>query len=281
MEMSPHAKKEFEAVKLTAKPNTVKSINNDLQKLGLTKGDTVIVHSAMSKIGWIAGGPETVIDALMEVLTPQGNLIMPTMTTGNTNPENWQNPPVPQDWWPIIRAEMSPYRPKITPTRGMGKIPETFRNYPGVYRSLHPTCSFAAWGKNAKEIVKQHPIDETFGEKSPLGKIRKLNAKILLLGVTHENNTSLHFAEWLAKLPNHPIETQGSALLVNGKREWITWNEIMYDSDDFAICGDAYEQSINYKRGKIGVAESRLINMSNIIDFAIEWLRKNRRYEKS
>lgn len=203
---------------------------------------------------------------------------MPTMSTGNTDPKNWNYPSVPKEWWDIIREEMPPYRPAITPVRGMGRIPETFLRYPDVFRSMHPHCSFAAWGKEARSVIEEHALEEMFGERSPLGKLYQMNAKILLLGVKHDNNTSLHYAEWKAKIPNHTIAKYGAAILENGKRIWKNWEQINYDSDDFEQIGDAFEKSINYQTKLIGQAKSSLLNMIEVVNFGVNWLRKNRKY---
>ncbi|NHJ33646.1 MAG: AAC(3) family N-acetyltransferase [Asgard group archaeon] len=235
-------------------PITKDILVKDLKKIGLQTGDIVIVHSSLSNIGWVIGDAITVINALMEVLTKEGTLVMPTMTSGNTDPENWNYPPVPNDWKPIIRQEMPPYKPNITPTRGMGRIPELFRILPNVHRSNHPQSSFSAWGKHAKEIVSEQTLESSFGHDSPLRKAYDLNSKILLLGVPHSSNTSLHYAEVKAELPNHPVQKQGAALFENGKRVWKSWKEIQYDSDDFEEIGLAYEKSINYQTMKIGLA---------------------------
>jgi len=79
-------------------------------------------------------------------------------------------------------------------------------------------------------------------------------------------------------LPNFPLETQGAALLENGKRVWKAWKEMKYDADDFEKIGLAFEKSINYQIGKIGLAESRLVFSKDIIDYTVKWLRKHRKY---
>lgn len=278
MPMDPW-EREFETVKRTDKPITRRRIVQDLRILGIVPGDTLIVHSSMSKVGWIPGDAVAVIDALMQAVTPEGTLVLPTMTTGNTEPSGWNYPPVPESWWSVIRDEMPPYQADITPVRGMGRIPETFRKYPDVVRSSHPQVSFAAWGKNSHMVVSEHPLDEPYGRRSPLGKMYDLDGKILLIGVDHSNNTSLHLAEHLAQIPHHPIQRQGSAVLEDGLRKWSEWTQIQYDSDDFHQIGADYEVAISYTPGMVGHAVSRLHRVRSVVDFGMAWLLAHRSYE--
>lgn len=270
--------KEKIVVEQTKKPITGTSLLNDFRKIGLAAGDIVIVHSSLSKLGWITGGQPTVIDALIDCVGRTGTIAIPAFSTGNGDPALWQSPAVPESWWQTIRNETPPFRPAITPTNRIGRIPETFRKYPGVLRSYHPTVSFAAFGKEAEFITENHQLEEPFGDNCPLEKLYQLDAKILLLGIDHGSNTSLHYAEWKANIPNFPLVTRGAAVLENGMRVWKTWSEIDYDSEDFAQLGFDFEKSISYKPGVIGQAESRLISMRKIVDFGILWLQQNRNY---
>lgn len=267
-------------VETTKEPITKKRLVEDLQKSGIRPGDIVLVHSSMRSIGWIVGGPVTVIAALMEAVTKEGTLVMPTQSTGNGEPSQWQHPAVPQNWWQIIREEMPPYDPEITPTRKMGVIVETFRKYPGVFRSPHPQASFGAWGKRAQYVVEKHPVEDVFGKESPLARLYSLNAKILLIGTGLNANTSLHYAEFKAELPNMPIEHPSAAVLVNGKRVWKTWQQIEYNDEDFPCIAAEFEKTTGRKPVNIGQAESHLFPMRELIDFGVTWLRKNRVYEQ-
>ncbi len=270
------AKKEDEVVKRTKTPITQSSLVKDFEKLGLVAGDIVIVHSSMSKIGWIAGTSVAVVNALMEVLTLEGTLVMPTMTSDNTDPENWKNPPVPDEWKQTIRENMPAYNPKYSTSRGMGRVAETFRNYPGVLRSSHPQSSFAAWGKHKQEICGEHLLTPCFGENSPIEHLYNLDGKILLLGVDHQNNTSLHYAECKANFTNKPMQKQGAALFEDGKRVWKSFEDLDYDDEDFPQIGTDFEKAHKISQGKIGQADSKLIEIKELIDFAINWMENNR-----
>jgi aminoglycoside 3-N-acetyltransferase len=277
--MESDKKKETEGsvITNTTKPNTITSLKNDFEALGVNPGAIIIMHSSLSKIGWTVGGPVSVIRALMQILTPEGTLVMPTMSGDNSEPSKWEYPPVPESWWDTIRKEMPAFEPKITPTRGMGTIVDTFRNWPNAIRSNHPVSSFAAWGKHAKFITENHELIRALGEGSPISRLYELDGQILLVGVNHENNSSIHLAEYRSNFPGKKYTRTGSALLVNNQRKWVEWEELDVDPDDFEQLGKDFESKINYKPGKIGMADSRLISLRAIVDFGVEWLKKNRK----
>lgn len=276
MEAEHNKRSEKDVVRSTRYPNTITTLKRDFKTLGVRPGTVLLVHSSLSKIGWTVGGPVAVIKALMQILTSEGTLIMPTFSSDNSNPSQWENPPVPESWWEIIRKEMPAYQPEITPTRGMGSIVETFRKWPNVIRSNHPTSSFAAWGKHAELITKNHELLADLGENSPLARIYELDGYILLLGVSHKNNTSLHLAEYRSDHFKKQYKLNGSAILVNKKRQWTEWDELDLNMDDFKQLGKDFESKINYIPGKVGIADARLLLQRKLVDFAIEWFKENR-----
>jgi aminoglycoside 3-N-acetyltransferase len=119
-----HVKRENSAITRAERPNTRESLAADLRALGVTQGMTLLVHASLSALGWVAGGPVAVIQALMDVVTPEGTLVMPAFTVDNSDPADWSHPPVPEAWWPVIRAQTPAFDPAITPTRMMGRIAE-------------------------------------------------------------------------------------------------------------------------------------------------------------
>lgn len=276
MDAEHNKRSEKEVIKSSQYPNTITTLKQDFKTLGIKPGLVVIMHSSLSKIGWTVGGPVAVISALMHILTSEGTLIMPTFSSDNSDPSQWENPPVPENWWEIIRNEMPAYNPEITPTRGMGIIVETFRKWPNIVRSNHPVSSFAAWGKYAELITKNHDLPADLGEDSPLARIYELDGHILLLGVSHKNNTSLHLAEYRSNSFKKRYKLNGSAILVNNRRQWTEWEELELNMDDFDQLGKDYESKINYVPGKVGIAAARLLSQKEIVDFAIEWFKENR-----
>lgn len=271
---------EWDVIEQTKTPLTVDSLAEQFAACGLAAGQTVLVHSAMSKIGWIVGGPEAVIQALLRVLGPDGTLMMPTHTTQRTDPARWGNPPVPPEWVPIIRRNMPVFDPATTPTRQMGAIVEVFRRWPGAVRSNHPIGSFAALGPNADYLTAGHSLEDMFGESSPLGKLYAVDGHVLLLGVGHGNNTSLHLAETRANWPGKRVIIEGTTVLVEGAPKWVYFEMLQMETDDFPAIGTAFEAAHHIPLGNVGNAEAHFFRQRPIVDFAVEWMERNRDYTK-
>ena len=270
---------EGQVVHKTETPVTVESLQADFKVLGIEKGMTLLVHSSLSAMGWVCGGPVAVIIALQEVLGETGTLVMPTHSTDLSEPSQWENPPVPESWWQTIRETMPAYDPALTPTRSMGKIVETFRRQKGALRSTHPQNSFCARGPQASYIIENHSLAFGFGEHSPLARIYDLHGSVLLLGVGHSNNTSIHLAEYRADFPSKRVVREGAPISQAGSRVWRTFENIDVDASDFDRIGEDFLHSDAGKmvrQGKVGIANFQLIPQPAVVDFAVDWLEKNR-----
>ncbi len=264
---------EKEVIDRSKRPFTRILLADQFRQLGIKPGHCLLLHSSLSQIGYVPGGAVAVIQALMDVLTPEGTLIMPTHTSDNSDPSGWQNPPIPEAWHQIVRDNTPAYDPLRTPTRGMGAIPELFRTWPNVFRSSHPQVSFAAWGKEAQMITAVHALNAGLGEASPLARIYELDGQVLLLGVGYDRNTSFHLAEHRAEC--RPKAAYSTAVLHDGRRVWKTYQDIDIDDEDFSEIGAEMEKQLPITIGMVGHATCRLFSQVTAVDFAVNRLRES------
>ena len=254
------------------------SLRADLQSLGLVSGDVVLLHSSRSSVGFVAGGPQAIVQALLDVLGPDGTLVVPTHTPDNTDPATWRNPPVPESWWPVIREQSPGFDRSITPaSRWMGILAETVRTWPAAARSDHPQVSFAAIGTHSVVVTADHRLDAALGDSSPLGAVYRLDGRVLMLGVGYDSNTSLHLAEWRQRDP--PLHRTGSSIQQpDGSGRWVEWTDVAEDEDDFERIGAEFEVTAEAVRiGSVGSATARLMSQRALVDYATRWMADNRR----
>ncbi|MGW9030411.1 aminoglycoside N(3)-acetyltransferase [Streptomyces sp. NPDC055722] len=241
------------------------TVCTQLRALGVTLGETLLVHSSLSSLGWVCGGALAVVQGLLDVLGPEGTLVVPTQTGDLSDPALWSRPPVPEEWWETIRAAMPAYDPLVTPSRGVGVIPETVRTWPGASRSAHPQTSFAAFGPRARTILDGHARDCRLGEKSPLARLEAMGARVLLLGAGYSTCTSFHLAEYRIPAPRVRVGRPGPA-------GWEVVTEVAISSDRFDELGRDFERDRTVVRGKVGAAGVRLFPVADAVAYAERWL---------
>ncbi|WP_019003287.1 aminoglycoside N(3)-acetyltransferase [Succinimonas amylolytica] len=258
------------------KPVTRNDILKAFQDLGIVPGDTLMVHTSLSSIGYVSGGAQTVISALTEAVGDNGTVMMPTQSWKNLDPETGVHWEVPREYWQVIRDTWPAYDRNITPTNTMGAVAEMFRSWPGTLRSDHPARSVAAWGCNAAFLTRDHDLSNIFGDGSPIGRLYDLDARVLLIGVGYDKNTSLHLADARASYPGKHFCTEHSAVTENGSRVWKSYETLFVDGEDFNDIGNAFEKEQPVAETLLGKATVKLMSQRKLVDFAVSWIEKHR-----
>ncbi|MCD6384416.1 AAC(3) family N-acetyltransferase [Candidatus Sumerlaeota bacterium] len=240
-----------------------KDIIQGLRRLSIKEGDILLVHSSLRSFGHVEGGADTVIDALLEVVGEDGTVMVPTIT--GKREHNKDNPPV----FDVLRT------PCWT-----GKIPETFRKRPTAQRSLHPTHSVSAIGRNAHLLLDEHIHSYTpCDEKSPYQKNAEHKGKILFIGVTQECNTTLHACEEIANVPYHlqaeetrciVIDPEGvSHTVVNRLHSWEG------PERNFPVVDELLLAKGLLKRTQVGQSTLAVMPAQELIAIVLEKLRQD------
>jgi aminoglycoside 3-N-acetyltransferase len=259
-------------------PPTRSSLATDLRRLGLVRGATVLVHSSLSALGWVVGGAEAVVLSLEDVIGVDGTLMMPAYSVNAPEPSLWKNPPAPASWWESIRSDWPPYDPDLSPPNRLGKVADTFRGQRGNRRSYHPNHSFCARGPNAAQLLDHHALDDSMGEASPLARLYDLHGEVLLLGVDHSSNSSIHLAEYRAQWPGKRGQQPRRARGVrNGAIVELSMTDLDLNSDDFGVLGAQFETDQRAVRtGPVGGGTGRLMDQRTLVDYAVGWMAQHR-----
>ncbi len=263
-----------EIVAKTKKPVTKADLRDGLVNLGVSNVEVLIVHCKMSSFGWIVGGAQAIIEAIYDVTGHHATIVMPSQSADNSNPEEWQYPAVPKQWHALIKEHMPAYNPHLTPMTGMSEVVKVFAMQPAAIRSMHPQVSFIAVGRKADWILQNHELNDGLGEGSPLQKLYAQNAKILCLGTSYETVTALHLAEYQANC--RATKSCEAAIMKKGNRTWMKYEDIELNSEVFEEIGASYEKHSNVNKVQIGLAECKLLDMCSLIDYATEYLTKNK-----
>lgn len=255
---------------------TVESLMRDLGELGVEEGSIVLAHVSLSRLGRVVGGEQAVIEALVRVVGASGTVVMPAQSWQLCDPGYLADPDVPPADWSLIRDHLPAYDPAVTPTRTMGAVAELFRTVPGAVRSAHPHRSFAAVGPHAEQIVATHDLDSPNGERSPLKALYDLGGWTLLLGVGHGKSTMLHLAEHRSGTLTETVRN-GAPLVVDGRRRWVEYDEIVVRDDDFDQVGADFARVTGLQRcGRVGEATARLVPQRPLVDYAARWFAEHR-----
>jgi aminoglycoside 3-N-acetyltransferase len=234
-------------------------LKKGLTRLGLKKGDAVGVHSSLSSFGHVEGGADAVIDALIETVGEQGNILMSTHSANLSEDKRTPEEKAIGISW---LCKILPYDPDTTPVR-TGTIPETFRKRKGVIRGLDPSNSVAAMGPKAKKLSEGWH------------RLLELDGYILLIGVGLDRCTAMHLAEKRVKFPDRILRIITPPKWFAEKYPGDEWEWDIGPYPDFAkLTQPCLERGI-MKTVKVGEATLKLVRLRELIDLYVEYLEKD------
>ena len=255
---------------------------HDLRQLGLKPGDLIMVHASLRKIGLAhtafgEGGAELLVDLIDEALGPDGTWMM---TLGSQYEMDWVNQHPPERRAGLL-ANSIPLDPAQAPAMAdAGWLAETVRRRPGTKLSANPSGRFGARGAGAEALLADQPWDDYYGPGSPLEKFVEGGGKVLRLGANPDTVTVLHYAEYLADVPNKR-RTRWDYLLARPAGPEHVWIECLDDSegivdwpeeDYFAAILKAYLRSGRHQETMVGQAKSELIDAGDLVRFGTDWM---------
>jgi aminoglycoside 3-N-acetyltransferase len=259
--------------------HTRQELARDLKHVGLRPNDLIMVHSSMRSVGRILGGPNEMIEALLESVGPTGTVMM--YVDWEEGAQHYTRSdtkialsPAERDAWPAFDPQ------KARADRSYGILPEFLRTWPGAIRSANPGASVTAVGARADWICADHPLDYGYGPGSPLAKLVQAHGRVLLLGSPLENVTLIHFAEHVADLPRKRVIKYREKLLRQGKPEWVEIEE--FDTARPVVAGAPndhidrlmreYLTHVDTSTGKVGSGPTYLFEAAPLHTFAVGWL---------
>jgi aminoglycoside 3-N-acetyltransferase len=262
------------------RPITRSDLVRDLRELGIASGAVVMVHTRMRELGWVIGGPDAVVGALLETVGPDGTIMAFA---------GWDQDPYHLPEWPAGIAdaalnELPAFDPLISEAnRDHGRVPERLRTWPGAVRGPHPGSSMVAVGPRAAWLVTPHPLDEPHGASTPFSRLLEAGGQVLMLGAPLDTITLLHHAEALADAPRKRRVSYRMPVIENGVTVWreiadIDTAEGAFDYESL-IEGDAFEVIAREAlasgvgvSGRVGYSTSYLFDGDRLVRFAVDWL---------
>lgn len=235
---------------MTSDSITQLMLTRQLLDLGVQPGGVLLVHCSFSRVKPVVGGPAGLIAALQAALQPDGTLVMPSMTDDDDHP----------------------FDPTCTPCLGMGVVANTFWQMPGVLRSDSPHA-FAAIGPEAAGITGPHPVDVPHGLDSPVGRVYERDGQVLLLGVGHSDNTTVHLAEYMAGVRYR--RKKYLTLWKEGQLFRCDFTEIDHCCQNFNLVDPWLDARGLQRKGMVGRAEARLMRSRDVVEVVLEHLRQD------
>jgi len=252
----------------------------DFRVLGVSAGDTVMVHASVRAVGEIAGGPDQIHLAIKDALTERGTLMMYASCPDYVDEVGRGIHPGSKER--EILEKLPPFDARTARSaRDNGALVELFRTYPDSLVNDH-VARFVVWGAQARYLISEQPWHFAYGRGSALDRFVQVDGKILLIGCDHDTVTFLHYAEHILDVPGRRIAVFEVPVLENGQRVWKEIKEIDTSGDGahpnwpdrfFAQLVNGYLAKTHNRGSRVGHAHSFLFDAKGLLEFALEHMR--------
>ena len=258
------------------------SLAKDFKNLGITAGDTVMVHASIKSVGSVAGGADEILYALENAISPNGTIMMYVGCETGFDEIGRGRLSAEEETELLEKMPSFDYQTARI-CRDFGALAEVFRTQDGTITSNQVGSRMAARGTNAKFLLENHPHNYSYGVGSPLEKLLQLNGKILLLGSDHDAVTFLHYVEHVVEIPDKKTARYKVPLLVEGQRKWIEMEEFNTASDGvhqswpdrfFAQIIDTFIENTSNQGGKVGNANCHVIDATRLLLYAVDTMKQ-------
>lgn len=260
-------------------PYTSAQLTDQLRELGIRGGETLLVQSGLRAVGPVQGGAEAVVAALRAALGPAGTLVAYTATPENSLTSSLHRAAtagLDPAGLRVFRATMGPFDPQRSPASPtMGRLAEQIRTTEGAVRSAHPQTSFTALGREAYRLMERHELSSHLGDESPLLRLYRASAWVLLIGVPWSVCTAFHLAEYWQ--PELVLQRYGCVVRDEwGRRQWVHFDGLRFSTDHFEALGRSLVADGTVSAGgRLGSASCRLLPIRTAVDRADAWLRNS------
>jgi aminoglycoside 3-N-acetyltransferase len=249
----------------------------DLRRLGLKAGDIVMVHASVRAVGPVHGGPDEIHQAVFDAVSPGGTVMMFLGCQAGVD-DVGRGVYSPEDEADIL-AHHPPFDPHTARAqREFGVLAEFFRSSAGTVCSTAACARVGARGARAAWLVADAPWNYGFGPGSPFAKLVEARGRVLLLGSSHDEVTMLHYAEHIADFPDKRVVRYRVPWSEGGQRVWRDVEEFNtggdgvhphWPHDFFARIVDDFLRTHPGPRGKVGNAESLLLDAAALVRHAV------------
>jgi len=261
-------------------PISVTRLTDDLRRLGVGDGDTLMVHASLRAIGPVVRGADGVLDAIESAVGPDGTVLMLLVPLIE---HDWVNER-PNDEREALLADVVPYDPAAAPAvSDVSYLAEVFRRRRGTRVTAHPSGRFGARGRRADELLRGQRWDDYYGPGSPLEQLCDVGGNVLRLGADPATTTVLHYAEYLADVPDkrrvrrhyRVLGAKGPEVRAVESLDNETGIADWRGEDYFAVILKAYVAAGRARLGNVGRAASALIDAGDIVAFGTRWMNRN------